>query len=98
MLSSQDLGWCQQRRLTTTLRNREHCPHRNQGFARANLTLQHAVHRVVLPEIFEQLVADRNLTGRQFERQLGIETGKQLTGDSRRGGDGCILASALEQS
>ena len=98
MLGCQDLGWCQQRRLTAALRNCEHCPHRNQGFARANLTLQHAVHRVVLLEIFVQLIADRNLPGRQFERQLGIETRKQLTGESRRGGDGCVFASALEQS
>ena len=97
MLGSQYLGGGQQRRLSAALCNREHCPNRNQSFARTNLTLKHAVHRVVLPEIFEQFVADRNLPGCQFKRQLGIETGKQLTGDSRRGGDGCVLASALEQ-
>ncbi len=73
MLLGEHLGGCQQRRLPARVDDLEHRAQRHDRLARADLSLQQPVHRVVAAEIGGDLVADPLLSVGQRERQPGLE-------------------------
>ena len=70
MLGGKDFRRRQQRALIAGIDHLQHCQHRNDRLPRADLTLQHAVHRPALCQFGRQHVEHFLLASSQFERQL----------------------------
>src|SRR4051794_28731694 len=80
VLSCQYFGRCEQGSLAARVDHSQHRPQCDQGLARSDLTLEQSLHWLVTGKLGHDLLAHRNLTVGQHERQPIVERLEQSTG------------------